>query len=93
MDSLKKKQFEAIKTIWENDINKAKTTYPKTIKDKEGLYTKKFLKYNQKLIKDKKTFYYLRRAACPRAAGSAPSTNQRHPTRVWLRFRFQPCPY
>ena len=59
MDSLKLKQFDSIQKIWKQDIHKKKATYPKTIKDKDGFYTKKFLRYNQNLIKDKKTFYYL----------------------------------
>lgn len=52
------KQFKAIENMWINDLNKDKPSYPKVIKV-GGIYTKKFLKYNELLIKQKKTFYYL----------------------------------
>ena len=53
--SLREKAFNSIKTILKNDLS---ATKPKIIK-RGGTYTKKFLKYNEKLIKQKKTFYYL----------------------------------
>ena len=61
MENKKLLQFNSIKNLWENELDTVKlsSTYPKKLKNADGTYTEKFLKYNRKLLKDNRTFYYL----------------------------------
>ena len=51
-------QISKLKLLWQQDTDKTNKKYPKVMK-KDGLYTDKFVKYNEKLIKEGKTNYHV----------------------------------